>query len=98
MQEINSQSEVSKEQSNYQEKFSRKEFQTHKRHRTDYKIQQKESKNSEENQKSEMGQTVGGKFLCNTIKSIHLLEEDKEVDSSIITDLKQIINKYKLTN
>jgi len=49
------------------------------------------------NQKSAIGGTIG-KFNVNTIKSIHLLEEDKEVDSSIITDLKQIINKYRLTD
>lgn len=48
------------------------------------------------NQKSMVG-TIG-KFNINTIKSIHLLEEDRDADSSIITDLKQIINKYRLTD
>jgi hypothetical protein len=35
------------------------------------------------------------KFNLNTIKSIHLLEEDREMDREIIVDLKQIINKYR---
>ena len=35
------------------------------------------------------------KFRLNTIKSIHLLDEDKELDHAIIVDLKHIINKYR---
>ena len=35
------------------------------------------------------------KFRLNTIKSIHLLDEDKEFDHAIIVDLKNIINKYR---
>ena len=35
------------------------------------------------------------KFNLNTIKSIHLLEEDRELDRDIIVDLKHIINKYR---
>ena len=71
----------------------------HKRHKTDYKIHQTSlgpTSISSLNQKSAVGGTIG-KFNINTIKSIHLLEEDREADSSIITDLKQIINKYRLT-
>lgn len=34
------------------------------------------------------------KFNLNTIKSIHLLEEDRD-DRDIIVDLKHIINKYR---
>ena len=37
-----------------------------------------------------------GRFNVNTIKSIHLLEDDKEEDNDIIIDLKKIINKYRL--
>jgi len=78
----------------------RNEFKMHKRHKTDYKLHQinlGNLSNMSINQKSAIGGTIG-KFNVNTIKSIHLLEEDKEVDSSIITDLKQIINKYRLTD
>lgn len=35
------------------------------------------------------------KFRLNTIKSINLLDEDKELDHAIIVDLKHIINKYR---
>ena len=35
------------------------------------------------------------KFNINTIKSIHLLEEDREADTDIIVDLKHLINKYR---
>ena len=49
------------------------------------------------NKKSMMrGTTVAGNFQCDTIKSIHLMSEDRDQDESIITDLKQIINKYKM--
>ena len=41
---------------------------------------------------------MAGNFQCDTIKSIHLMSEDHDMDSSIITDLKHIINKYKLDN
>ena len=77
----------------------KKGFKTHKRHRTDYRLNDPCNSGVDVsfNQKSLMGVTEGGKFLCTTIKSIHLLEEDREMDSSIITDLKQIINKYRLS-
>ena len=76
----------------------KKDYQTHKRHKTDYKIETGNDLNRENPKKksSIRGTTVAGNFHCDTIKSIHLMSEDHEMDSSIITDLKQIINKYKL--
>jgi hypothetical protein len=48
------------------------------------------------NQKSAVDGGFMQNFNCNTIKSIHLLDEDREADNDIIVDLKQIINKYRL--
>ena len=81
------------------EKGVKKQFQVHKRHRTDYKIKASPDNMSgmSFNRKSMVrGTTVAGNFHCDTIKSIHLMSEDHEQDESIITDLKQIINKYKM--
>ncbi len=55
----------------------------------------RESDESQRNQISMMDGNYLSKFNLNTIKSIHLLDEDREMDQDIIVDLKHIINKYR---
>jgi hypothetical protein len=55
----------------------------------------RESDESQRNQTSLMDGNYLSKFNLNTIKSIHLLDEDRETDQEIIVDLKHIINKYR---
>lgn len=50
---------------------------------------------SSHNQISMVDGNYLSKFNLNTIKSIHLLDDDKELDREIIVDLKHIINKYR---
>jgi hypothetical protein len=75
----------------------RREYQGHKRHQTDFKLleRMRDSNDSQRNQISLMEGNYLSKFNLNTIKSIHLLDEDKELDHDIIVDLKHIINKYR---
>jgi hypothetical protein len=55
----------------------------------------RDSNESQLNQISLMDGNYLSKFNLNTIKSIHLLDEDRENDQDIIVDLKHIINKYR---
>lgn len=55
----------------------------------------RDSDESQRNQISLMDGNYLSKFNLNTIKSIHLLDEDRENDQEIIVDLKHIINKYR---
>lgn len=55
----------------------------------------RDSNESQRNQISLMDGNYLSKFNLNTIKSIHLLDEDRENDQDIIVDLKHIINKYR---
>jgi len=47
------------------------------------------------NQKSAVEGGFMNNFNVNTIKSIHLLDEDRDLDTDIILDLKRLINKYR---
>lgn len=76
---------------------ARRQFQNHKRHQTDFRMMNKmqDSNESHFNQISLVEGHNLSKFQLNTIKSIHLLDEDKDCDRDIIVDLKKIINKYR---